>query len=222
MLVRGDRSREIVGHFGADLAIGGLSEASFSIASIEVSIRPLRVPDLLGSARISGDLYDARWAINGDMGGLAVAGYVEDVVVRTTGSMGAISFGAILNSDFMAGVDSEVARRAETPDDIINSAASIRSISMTNRALDSEGNMPFFANSNFSASEIGRVSLVNLIPSNYEETFGLYAGVIQSISNRNTETGDTWTWRKETDGALQIEDFFADAFAVDSPEYTER
>ncbi len=77
--------------------------------------------------------------------------------------------------------------------------------------------MPFLQNSNFSAGGIGRVSLLNLVTDNGGSKFGFYAGTITSIGHKDTQTGQTWTWKKQNDDVLNILDFTADAFNTPGP-----
>ena len=223
LLVRGDRRRDIVGHFGADLLLGeAVGEGVFLSDIVEsASTEPVDWPVLLGNAVIKGDLYDASWNVYGSMGNLMVAGRVENSTVSTTANMGAISFGGALNSDFQAGVRPEVDRLADDPEDFMNADATIRAITVRPALLPGTGEAPFFQNSNVSAGHIGRVSLVNLIADNAGETFGFYAATIASIRHRDSETGESWLWRKEVDGPLSILDFMADAFSTVGPDIPE-
>ena len=188
------------GHFGADLVLSGKGA----------------VRNTLNLTRIAGDLYGAHWDITGNMGGLTVGGIVEESTVRTTGSMGALSLGAAVGSDFLAGISSDALRHADDAQDFANVDARIRSVSILGLKLPGVEEDPyFFENSNFSAAGIGRISLLNLWPDNEGEGFGFLAlarsdggGGINSLQYRDTVTGDRWRW-SPSDGPLNIMDFTA-------------
>ena len=204
---RGNSRRNIpavLGHFGADLILSGVGATKATLTS----------------AKIAGDLYGALWDIAGYMGKLTVAGIVELSKVRTTGSMGAISLGAAVGSDFLAGITRDVSRHASSIEDFVNLNARIRSLKIKGLKLPGVDEDPyFFENSNFSAAGIGKVSLLNLWPENNEESFGFFAftrtigtspggGGIASISHRDTVTRNRWSWNP-ADGDLNILDFTA-------------
>lgn len=218
LTIRGDRRRDIAGHFGADLALG-LAGGDGDLLNMGQgdSPSPIAWPTVLGTVRISGDLYDAQWDIVGAMGNVTVKGRIEGATVRTAGSMGRIAFGGIVDSDFLAGVDQGVERRAENPQDIVNPAALIRAVTISPSRRQGSESGTVFQNSNFSAAGIGRVSLAGLETYNAGEQFGFYAGTITSIRHRGAEPGESWTWRKGTDGTLYLDDFLADAFNVAGP-----
>jgi len=214
LLIRGDRTRDILGHFGADLLLGQMK--GFEVADEVPVPSPARRPTL-GSAIVRGDLYEAEWDIFGRMGSLTVLGRIETATVRTTERMGRIAFGGVLDSNFLAGISREVQDRATQPEHVDNPGARIQGITMLSRPLPGTGEGPFFQNSNFSAASIGPVRLLNVNYYNAGRQFGFYAGTISSISHRDTHTGEQWTWRKQNDGILSILDFFADAFATAGP-----
>ena len=172
----------------------------------------------LGRATIAGDLYDAVWSISGTMGNLKVKGVAEDMIVRSTDSMGSITLGAAINSDFQAGVHSSVGSHPGSVGDFVNTDARIRKVTIKGLKLPGIEEDPyFFENSNFSAASIGRVSVLNLWANNGGEEFGFYAlhkglggGAIASVAYRDTFTGERWTWKPiEDDPMLNILDFVA-------------
>jgi len=224
LLSRGDRRREIVGHFGADLVIDPSGQSLVLQGQLSADtlyseqLGPTSFGTVLGNVKIAGDLYDVEWDITGGIGALMVLGRVEAADVRTTESMGTISFGAALESNFLAGVSREVTGLPESPEDIVNPDAYIKSVNMRPGLLPGTGESPFFAESSFAAGAIGKASLIDVIADNGGQPFGFFAGTIASITHRGSETNDSWTWRKQTDGVLSIMDFFADAFATPSPD----
>jgi len=198
--ITGSRSREILGHFGADLILSGQGAARTT----------------LGRVNINGDLYGAEWNIVGKTSNLTVGGIIENTTIRATQGMGAISFGAAVNSDFLAGVGAGVSRHAASVADFADTGAKIQSVTARGvRLAGVEEALYFVENSNFSAAAIGRVSLLNVAADNGGERFGLFAlassaggGEITSLRYRNTATGESWTWRP-ADGVLNLLDFTA-------------
>ena len=181
------------GHFGADLVLNGQGAKKAT----------------LGKVKIAGDLYEADWDIFGDIKSLAVAGVAELMNVRTTGSMGAIKLGAVVASNFLAGIKNDVDSFASLVGDFVNTDASIKSVSI--KGLKTDEDMFFFERSSFSAATIGKVSLLNLSSDGGEGgTFGFFAlDDIASISHRDTTSGDKWKWSPD-EGTLNIDDFLAE------------
>jgi hypothetical protein len=200
LYIRGNRRNRVLGHFGADLILSGVGARGAT----------------LRNARINGDLYGAEWDITGRMGPLRVNGIVEDMIVRTTDSMGPLTMGAVVNSDFLAGISSSVARHAQSAADFVNPAARMRSVII--RGIRGPRGTPdpyYFENSNFSAGGMSAVILKNLWTDNGGEQFGFFAlskesggGSISVIRHRDTVAFDSWTW-KPADGVLDILDFTA-------------
>ena len=198
----------VAGHFGADLMLG-VPQQSFE----SIGLEPIAIVNRLANASIAGDLYDATWSIFGSMGNLAVKGIVENATVTTQGNMGKLSFGAVIFSDFLAGVATS-GRHASSADDFTSlariSAVSIRGI----RLPDVEEDPFFFEDSNFSAASIGRVSLLNLWAASEGGKFGFWAldkqfgGSIASIRYKDTVSGNAFNWTP-SDGQLDILDFTA-------------
>ncbi len=196
--VRGNRRSGILGHFGANLRLSGHGARRNTLRSVI----------------IGGDLYGAQWDITGSMGNLRVTGIVENTTVRTTSSMGTLLLGAVVNSDFLAGIVNSSVRHAASALDFQNPSASIRSVII--RGVKLPGARYFFENSNFSAGSIRVVSLLNLWADNEGVPFGFFAlsksdggGAISSIRHRDAVTRERWRWRPQ-DGLLSILDFTAE------------
>ncbi len=132
----------------------------------------------LGSASIKGSLVNASWAITGLLGKMKVTGTMIDSEVRTTDSVGGVSVGACLGSDFLVGVKPGVlGRHAAANDDYENLDALVKSFKVAGLKTP-KGQIPprwFFEDSNVSAARIGSVSLLNTAFDNGGEDFGLWA-----------------------------------------------
>ncbi len=206
--ITGLKRQGVLGHFGADLHLSG---------------EGLRRGKTLNRTYIRGDLYDVLWDIVGSMGNFGVGGIVENTSIRTTDSMGRLQMGAVVNSDFLAGITPDASRHAHDAGDFVNPTAVIQSVKVAGLSLPGVEIDPyFFENSNFSAAAIGRVKLLNLWADNNDEPFGFFAlasqaggGEIASAFHRDTETGQTWRW-KPSDGPLDILDFTARILAPEA------
>jgi hypothetical protein len=179
--VKGDKKRSLAGDFQADLHLSGL--ASFS--------KPI-----LGSVSIAGNLCGASWNINGAVAGIKVAGEVggmlsnDAVTIRSEGSMGAITVGAVCHADFLAGVIQDVTRHAIAQSDVKPAGKSIASFTVK-PAKGSTGLL--VVDGNLSAASVGAVKLVNTKFNNdqaglneTEDDFGIWSGTVKSVQCADT------------------------------------
>ncbi|MDY6913795.1 MAG: Ig-like domain-containing protein [Planctomycetota bacterium] len=156
----------------------------------------------LGTARIAADMVDCLWEIAGGMGNLTVNGTARDNTVRTAGSMGNLVFGAVENSDFLAGCAEGVGRHAEAREDFVNLLAGINLVRIRGFRMPWGAPRPrLVTNSNFSAATFGNVRLMNVDYDNGGDAFGLFAcdlgpgREIQSVRHRDTEdASQNWNW----------------------------
>lgn len=126
----------------------------------------------LKSANIAGSIADAVWSIAGDIRTLNVKGHVSDWKLSAA-SLGAARFSA------MEGVIMEVAKavtslRTQT---FLNSSLAAQSIAQF--AATGVAGTPAFANSNVTATTIGKVQLASVETKNGGNTFGITA--VESI-----------------------------------------
>lgn len=132
------------------------------------------------------------------LGKLKVAGTVDGAEIRAKGSMGSLMMGAARDSDFFAGIiDLQFIRHAEFYDDFENTNALIKSVKI--KGIKGQAGGVLFANSNFSAASIGKMSLRNVDFDNEQELFGLFARdtgtgkEIKSVSYKD-DSGMKWKW----------------------------
>ncbi len=188
----GDRRGGLEGHFQAGLVLGGAG-------------------GWLGTVRIAGDLRQADWDIDGQMGSFTVGGTVADSRIRATRGMAAITIGAADGSDFLAGVKPTVGRHADSRTDFLWTSASIGSFRV--RGLRDGGQKRwYFQNSNVTAARIGKVDLLNVNYDNGKQGFGFYAlrpptgGGIASVRHLDKVTGERWSWPWPSDSVMAIPD----------------
>ena len=168
------------GDFAADLALSGNGQV-------------VGAP-VLGTARIGGVLGAATWdvagrtnsvmanAINGWTGNLgsllrlAAAGAITGATVRTTGDIGVVTAGSIVNSTIFAGITGDA---LVLPADVgaFTTPSTIRSVTIRNRTTD-----PAFVGSDIAAATIGRAVLGIVNVSNAGTPFGLAAQSIGSVT----------------------------------------
>ena len=174
----------------------------------------------LGGVKVGGGLAGAVWDIVGNMGALKVTGMVggpntgDAVTVKTTGSMGALTMGGSNHADFLSGInaalagDPTITRRSDVAGDFVNALAWIKSVTIK-PAKGATGF--FFVDSNFSASSIGAVKIVNAGFNNdqaglddTQDNLGFWtnsAGVKPIKSVKHTDKTDpknkarNWTWK---------------------------
>lgn len=161
-------------------------------------------PVTLGSVSIAGSLTADSWVIAGGAGSITVKRWAtsrpgEDrMEIRAGGNMGAIKLGGCVGVDFLAGIgpaeEGTILRHAEGPGDFV-SQAKVKSVSITGIKLPKGEAIPrFFADSNFSAAKIGKVSLLNVLfdTPDVDDPFGFFAlddpraGGIASVKWRDT------------------------------------
>jgi len=173
------------GHFGADLALRGLNVAAGKTA--------------LGSAKIAGDLLGCDWLVEAAMGKLTVLGTALGCTVRSDGSMLGLTLGASDGSDFLAGIADNGKRHADAPGDFQDPDAAIKSIQIKGWKIP-KGEQPprFVTDSNFSAGEIGAVSVLNPAGG---DPYGLHVSMSNGLENvkqvryKDTLSGEAGTWK---------------------------
>ncbi|NLF29886.1 MAG: tandem-95 repeat protein [Planctomycetes bacterium] len=143
---------------------------------------------------------DGRTGAGLSLGALSVAGAMQDATVRTSGSIGTLTTGALLHSDVLAGCDDAVQRHAAAAEDFVDGDAQIRSVLIRGVATSAFGAVDrCFEDSNLSAARFGTVSLIN--PELDSDTdFGLWArhsgsGEFRAFICTDALTGDQWQWR---------------------------
>ncbi|MHC4563947.1 MAG: choice-of-anchor Q domain-containing protein, partial [Planctomycetota bacterium] len=184
--VVGDRRLGLAGDFGADLTLADNSGPL-----------PLR------TAHVAGGLVNSTWSIAGSIGTLTVVGTADGSEVRAAGGVRALTLGATVGSDFLAGAHESVSRFANTDTDFANRHATIRSLKITGlRAADPKPRY-FYSDSNFSAARFGNVALRNVDFGS--QTTGLYAlshghgGGVGHVTCNDTVTGERWEWSSASD-----------------------
>ena len=195
--MRGDRRSGISGDFGAQMVLNGSDNVKYT----------------LGRARITGNLVDAYWNVNGDTRTLSVKGLAQSFRMESTGGLGRLAVGATDGSDFLFGCEvPEGMRHATTREQFTNLLATVRSVRITGiRGVSNETR--FFRNSNISAARIGRVSLLNG-EFDAEEEFGLFAADTEDgneigfVSHRDkADNSRNWDWSAEDGSPLSVEHF---------------
>jgi hypothetical protein len=132
----GNKKAHVDGDFQAGLSITGVGVAAGKSA--------------LGSATIKGDLSGAVWDIKGQAGNITVSGIASDSTLRTTLSMGKLSFAGLDTVNILAGIKASVTDFATLASDFLKPSASIKSITAAG-----------LSGSNISATSIGSVKLTN-------------------------------------------------------------
>ena len=213
-------------------AIAGNFEANLDLSGEGVVPKK----STLGSATIvgnlaSGDLdIDGRvyWEIIGIMGRLTVMGTADHSTVRSTSNMLGLTLSRTDGSDFLAGIDSDVVRHATYDSDFDDNApVSIKFITVKGPKLPKGTPVPMCVlDSNFSASSVGAVTLINTefdTPASTDE-FGIFARnagtpsaiagtEVKSVKHTDKSNGLTWTW-KPTAGDTPGEVFRIDDFVI--------
>jgi cyclophilin family peptidyl-prolyl cis-trans isomerase len=168
------------GDFNANLSLSGNGQA-------------VGAP-VLGNARIGGVLGATTWDVTGrtlsvmagsingwtanlgTLNKLTSQGAITGATVRTTGDIGAVTAGSIVNSTIFAGVTGDPLVLPTTAG-AFPTPSTIRGVTIRNRTTD-----PAFAGSTIAASAIGRAVLGVVNVSNAGTPFGLAAQSIGSLS----------------------------------------
>ena len=130
------------------------------------------------------------------LGSLKVVGVAGPGTVRAPGSIGAVQLGAATSLDVLAAIntatagDPTITRRADNTGDFSNTLASIKSITIAPpRGLTGR----FLTNSNFSAANIGAVTIVNPNWNNdqaglddTQDNFGFWSLATKSVKCKDT------------------------------------
>ena len=168
---------------------------------------------VLGAATITGSLDGAHWDITGAMGNLTVTETALDSSIRTTGNMGKLSMATADGSDFLAGVNGNVARHATAASDFTNVLASIAGVKITGvkggLATDT-----YLKDSNFTAASIGASTVVNALADNLGVSFGFWARAnggkeFKSVKVTDLQSRQTWSWTAL--GGLHLGDLLAES-----------
>ena len=183
--------------------IGGISSAGDFFANLVVEhLDGATAASNLGKVDIKGHLQGASWTIDGSMGNLTVGGWIQpdgDVfTIRSGGAMGAVTAGAIEDTDFLAGMRpdeaDEVFRFPADNSDFV-SAASIKSVTV--KGLKYEPATRFVRDCHFAAATVGAVKLLNVQFDNDGDPqqatpFGVWA---RSDGNPRTREIKSVAWR---------------------------
>ncbi len=201
----GDGSDVIVGSYIKGLTVARWDDTDAGFDLVAPWVKSLAVKGQKGKkglAAVVGDLQADMNLTSADpkkgfsLGKLKVAGAVDGAEIRAEGSMGSLMMGAAWDSDFLAGIEGGVDRHANVDADFANTNALIKSVKI--KGIKKQGGT-FFANSNFSAASIGKVSLRNADFDNEQELFGLFARdmgtgkEIKSVSYKD-DSGLKWKW----------------------------
>ena len=176
----------VEGHFGADVLLTAPGAGT-----------PLST---LGYAYIAGNLLSGLWDITGALGMLHVAGAVrgtaaDPVTVRSTASMATIMAGTFERAHFLAGIAAGVTDHADSPDDFVDLAVSIGSVTVLGTG---DQIARFVTVATFSAASFGRVSVLN--PDIHTGSLGFYAhdsaedDELRLMAYRDTATAETWVY----------------------------
>ncbi|MHC4718575.1 MAG: Ig-like domain-containing protein, partial [Planctomycetota bacterium] len=182
LVAKGNGRTAAAGHFQADLLLNGAAA-------------PKRT---LGSVKIAGNLTARSWDVTGGIGKMVVSGTVMGpaglrCTIRSTGSMAAVTFGAVRNTDVLAGVDRGIASHAQAAEDFANPLAAIKAVKIKGLKGSAER---FFAATTLSAGAIGTVSLLNAdFEAGESGLFALvHSGGFGKVRHSDRATGQKWSW----------------------------
>jgi hypothetical protein len=149
----------VTGDFGADLALDDTSSTKRT----------------LGSATIGGDLLDAFWDIDGNVGKVSVAGVMDHTEIRAAGTAGFVMAGAVRSSRLFGGVRDDVLGLPDSLDDFAQ-VAGIKKLFVKGIS----GVTEWFVDTVVAARAFGKVSLKGVRPANSGIEFGIAADSIKS------------------------------------------
>ena len=167
---------------------------------------------VLGTAKIGGDLLSSWWIIMGSAKGITVSGAARSARVSATGNIDSLTLGAAYGSNFLAGFDSTFTKAAKNMvhSDFLNAyntdplaPPTIKKVTIKGWKVP-KGQVPprFVDDSNFIAARIGTVSLLNADPSDVRICACLTGSPldVKSVKHKDTAppfVGDpvyNWSW----------------------------
>ncbi len=155
---------------GGDI-LGGLNIVDGSLGSVNVGgdvHGAVNIDGNLKRAVVRGDVNTTGWQIGGEIGSLTTKGTFRSsqagvAKLRSGGSIGKLTLGAIENVDVFAGIHAAAGRFAANSGDFNTPGASIGSINIKGYRTKKGQLAPrFVVNSNFSAASMGRVKMTNI------------------------------------------------------------
>lgn len=184
------RKLAIKGDFAGDLDVDVLGRGSIRGSMVGSRVD---VAGSTGKFNIKGNLLASRWDVLGDLGKFAVGGTADSSTVRSDGTMLGVSVGASNHSDFLAGVGAIATRTPTANGDFANASASIKSFAVKG-IRGWPASQRFFSDSNLSAANLGKISLLN----GDFAADGIYyssSGTVRAIKHTDkADRGNNWTY----------------------------
>ena len=157
-------------------------------------------PRTLNSAYVGGNLADSLWDLAGNLTGLTVVGTADHSRLCTGGSMGTLSLGATISSDFLAGMDDTIQRCPQSGQDFQNVLATIKSVTIKGLPAYRRAVSPprFVVDSHFAAYTLGSVSLLNVDSTDPGGLYAFNAGTLKEVKSvRSSDWAGkalSWSW----------------------------